>query len=117
MIELNFSKQGGFVAAISQDASTGDVLMQAYMNREAWEKTLSTGFAHYWSRSRGQIWKKGETSGNIQEVVEIRVDCDADCILLLVNQKGSAACHTGQRSCFYRRVENGALVMDEQAGT
>ena len=110
MIELDFTKQGGLVPVITQDAASGEVLMQAYMNREAWEKTLSTGLAHYWSRSREQLWKKGETSGNFQEVREIRVDCDADCVLLLVNQIGGIACHTGQRSCFYRKVENGTLV-------
>ena len=113
MIELDFAKQGGLVPVITQDAASGEVLMQAYMNREAWEKTLSTGLAHYWSRSRERLWKKGETSGNIQEVREIRVDCDTDCVLLKVNQKGGAACHTGRRSCFYRKAENGALVADE----
>jgi len=112
MIELDFAKQGGLVPAITQDAVTKEVLMLAYMNREAWEKTLGTGLAHYWSRSRGKLWKKGETSGNVQEVLEIRVDCDADCVLLLVNQSGGAACHTGKRSCFYRKVENLSLVED-----
>ena len=114
MIEIDFAKQGGILPAIAQDASSGEVLMQAYMNREAWEKTLSTGLAHYWSRSRGRIWKKGETSGNFQEVLEIRVDCDADCVLLKVRQTGGVACHTGRRSCFYRRVAGGELVVDEE---
>ena len=114
MSELDFAKQGGILPAIAQDASSGEVLMQAYMNREAWEKTLSTGMAHYWSRSRNTLWKKGETSGNTQEIVEIRVDCDADCVLLKVRQKGGAACHTGRRSCFYRKVEGGEFVADEE---
>jgi phosphoribosyl-AMP cyclohydrolase len=85
--------------------------MQAYMNRQAWELTLETGIAHYWSRSRNKIWKKGESSGNIQEVREIRVDCDADCVLLKVNQIGGA-CHKGYRSCFHRKVVNGKLQID-----
>jgi phosphoribosyl-AMP cyclohydrolase len=113
VIELDFEKQGGLVPAIAQDAASGEVLMQAYMNREAWEKTLATGMAHYWSRSRNSLWKKGETSGHVQEVKEIRVDCDADCVLLKVIQKGGAACHTGRRSCFYRKVESGGLAEDD----
>ncbi|MDR1932211.1 MAG: phosphoribosyl-AMP cyclohydrolase [Spirochaetales bacterium] len=112
MIELDFEKQGGLVPVITQDAASGEVLMQAYMNREAWEKTLTSGLAHYWSRTRGALWKKGGISGNIQEVKEIRVDCDADCVLLKVTQKGGAACHTGYRSCFYRKVKGGALIED-----
>jgi phosphoribosyl-AMP cyclohydrolase len=112
VIQLDFEKQGGLVPAVTQDAVSGEVLMQAYMNREAWEKTLATGIAHYWSRSRGVLWKKGETSGNIQEVREIRVDCDNDCVLLKVFQHGGAACHTGHRSCFYRKVEDGVLTED-----
>jgi phosphoribosyl-AMP cyclohydrolase len=111
-IKLDFEKQGGLVPVIAQDAASGEVLMQAYMNREAWERTLATGLAHYWSRSRGVLWKKGETSGNIQEVREIRVDCDNDCVLLKVFQHGAAACHTGHRSCFYRKVEDGVLTED-----
>jgi phosphoribosyl-AMP cyclohydrolase len=112
VIELDFEKQGGLVPVITQDAASGEVLMQAYMNREAWEKTLTSGLAHYWSRTRGALWKKGGISGNIQEVKEIRVDCDADCVLLKVTQKGGAACHTGYRSCFYRKVKGGALIED-----
>ena len=114
MIELSFEKTGGLVPAITQDYEGGDILMQAYMNREAWELTLQTGIAHYWSRSRSKIWKKGESSGNIQEVREIRIDCDSDCVLLKVNQIGGAACHTGYRSCFYRKVENGKLQIDKK---
>jgi phosphoribosyl-AMP cyclohydrolase len=114
MIELEFGKLGGLVPAIAQDHRSGEVLMQAYMNKEAWEKTLETGIAHYWSRSRGQLWKKGETSGNVQEVKEVRVDCDRDCVLLKVHQVGEAACHTGYRSCFFNLVRNGGIVPDGQ---
>ena len=92
------------IPAIAQDYSTGEVLMLAYMNDEALAKTRETGKAHYWSRSRKKLWLKGETSGNFQMVKEIRIDCDHDAILLLVEQIGGA-CHTGYRSCFYRTVE------------
>ena len=92
--------ENGLLCAIAQDAETGEVLMQAFMNREAIDKTLETGFAHYYSRSRKCLWKKGETSGNVQKVVGIKYDCDADCLLLRIEQKG-AACHTGERSCFH----------------
>jgi phosphoribosyl-AMP cyclohydrolase len=109
MIKLDFEKGGGLVPVIAQDASTGEVLMQAYMNALAWKKTQETGIAHYWSRSREKLWKKGESSGNIQEVKEIRIDCDADCVLLKVNQIGDAACHEGYRSCFFRRVKDDGL--------
>ena len=94
----------GLVPAIVQDADNGQVLMLAYMNREAWQKTLETGTACYWSTSRNQLWLKGETSGNVQAVEEIRVDCDADAVLLKVHQRGGAACHEGYKSCFFRRV-------------
>jgi phosphoribosyl-AMP cyclohydrolase len=93
----------GLVPAIVQDASTNEVLMLAYMNAEALGLTLSTGETHFWSRSRQELWHKGATSGNIQRVVEVRVDCDADTLLILVNPAG-AACHTGMRSCFYRKI-------------
>ena len=112
MVELDFEKTGGLVPVIAQDDATGMILMQAYMNREAWEKTVDTGIAHYWSRSRNKLWKKGESSGNVQEVIEIRVDCDSDCVLLKVRQIGDAACHTGFQSCFYRYVKDGELVVD-----
>jgi phosphoribosyl-AMP cyclohydrolase len=92
------------VPAIAQDYATGEVLMLAYMNDEALAKTRETGKAHYWSRSRKKLWLKGESSGNFQIVKEIRIDCDHDAILLLVEQKGGA-CHTGYRSCFYRTVD------------
>lgn len=94
----------GLIPAIAQDYATGEVLMLAYMNDEALAKTRETGKAHYWSRSRKRLWLKGETSGNFQVVKEIRIDCDSDAILLLVEQKGGA-CHTGYRSCFYRTVD------------
>jgi phosphoribosyl-AMP cyclohydrolase len=112
MIELNFDKAGGLIPAIAQDHETGEVLMVAFMNRIAWEKTLRSGYAHYWSRSKQSLWKKGEISGNVQEVKEIRVDCDADSILLRVRQIGGAACHRGYRSCFYRKVTGGGLVTE-----
>ncbi|MGQ9630550.1 MAG: phosphoribosyl-AMP cyclohydrolase [bacterium] len=106
-MEIDFQKEDGLIPAIAQDFATGEVLMLAYMNREAWEKTLETGRAHYWSRSRNSLWLKGESSGNIQIVKEIFIDCDNDAILLKVEQVGGAACHTGYRSCFYRKVEGG----------
>jgi phosphoribosyl-AMP cyclohydrolase len=109
MIELNFAKSGGLVPAIVQDYETGEILMLAYMNREAFNATLSSGKATYYSRSRQTLWVKGETSGNVQMIKEIRIDCDDDTILLKVEQLGKAACHTGYRSCFYKIVENGAI--------
>ena len=107
----DFEKCGGLVPAIAQDVETGEVLMLAYMNREAWQATLATGEATYWSRSRRELWIKGKTSGNIQKVHEIRIDCDSDAILLKVRQIGGAACHTGHRSCFYRRLDDGRLTV------
>lgn len=102
---LNFSKgQDGLLPAIVQDHASGEVLMLAYINEEAWRRTLASGRAHYWSRSRNKIWLKGESSGHVQEIREIRVDCDADTVIFRVEQVGGAACHTGHRSCFYRRV-------------
>jgi phosphoribosyl-AMP cyclohydrolase len=112
MIELDFEKLGGVVPVIAQEYKSGDVLMMAFMNREAWEHTLRTGYVHYWSRSRGTLWKKGESSGNLQEVHEIRVDCDNDCLLIKVKQIGDAACHTGYRSCFYRVVKGEEMLVD-----
>jgi phosphoribosyl-AMP cyclohydrolase len=106
---IDFDKAGGLVPAIAQDAATGDVLMLAWMNREAYEETLRTGRACYFSRSRQRLWRKGEESGNVQEVREIYLDCDADTILLKVHQVGGAACHEGYRSCFFRRVADGGL--------
>ncbi len=96
----------GLVTVVTIEAGTNDVLMLAHMNAEALSLTLETGIAHYWSRSRGAIWKKGETSGEIQEVVELRTDCDQDAIVLTVRQVGrGAACHTGRKTCFYRRAQ------------
>ena len=100
----------GLVAAIAQDAETGEVLMLAWVNAEALARTLETGRATYWSRSRGEIWVKGETSGHIQEVVEVRVDCDQDAVLLKVRQTGGA-CHTGRESCFYRIADASGLTL------
>lgn len=112
MIELDFDKTGGLIPAIAQDFTTGEVLMLAYMNRESWEATLTTGKATYYSRSRKALWVKGETSGHVQMVKEIRIDCDQDTILLKVDQIGGAACHTGYRSCFFNKVENQSIVAD-----
>lgn len=106
---IDFDKSGGLVPAIAQDASTGEVLMLAWMNREAYEETLRTGQACYFSRSRGKLWRKGEESGHVQEVHGIYLDCDADTILLKVHQIGGAACHEGYKSCFYRQVEKDHL--------
>ncbi|HUI25075.1 MAG TPA: phosphoribosyl-AMP cyclohydrolase [Candidatus Kryptonia bacterium] len=103
MQQPNFDKRGGLVTVITQDADNGEVLMLAYMNRQAWERTLATKVATYWSTSRNELWRKGETSGNTQEVVEVRIDCDADAVLLKVRQHGPA-CHEGYRSCFFRVV-------------
>ena len=104
MVTLDFDRAGGLVPAVVQDEETGEVLMLAYINRTAWERTLETGKATFWSRSRQSLWVKGETSGNFQEVKEIRIDCDLDAVVLKVRQRGGAACHTGYRSCFYRKV-------------
>ena len=97
----------GLVAAIAQDTGSGRVLMFAFMNAEALERTVATGEAHYWSRSRGRLWHKGEESGNVQRVREIRLDCDGDVVLLSVEQGGGIACHTGRESCFFRRLDGG----------
>ncbi len=105
----DFTKANGLVAAITQDAITGEVLMLAWMNVEAWEKTLTSGEAHYYSRSRDTLWHKGGTSGHVQIVRSIKLDCDSDAVILLVEQKGGAACHKGYRSCFYRELKDGAV--------
>ena len=101
--------EAGLIPAIAQDASTGEVLMMAWMNVDAVEKTLETRRVTYWSRSRQSFWIKGETSGHTQELVDLRLDCDRDCLLALVNQVG-AACHTGRRNCFYTSVLDGIEV-------
>ena len=97
----------GLVPAIAQDAESGKLLMMAWMNRESLKETAETGYAVYWSRSRGKLWRKGEESGHQQVVRELRLDCDNDVILMKVEQKGGIACHTGRESCFYRRYANG----------
>ena len=97
----------GLVTAIAQDVSGKEVLTLAWMNREALARTAKTGFAHYWSRSRGKLWQKGEQSGHVQKVREIRLDCDNDAILLIVEQAGGVACHTGRQRCFFQRLEDG----------
>ncbi len=109
MTKLDFEKTGGLIPAIAQDHITGEVLMLAYINKEAWEKTLSTGKATYFSRSRQKLWVKGESSGNVQQIKEIRIDCDGDTVIYKVEQVGGAACHTGYKSCFYRKIENGSI--------
>ncbi len=105
MIEIDFKKGDGLIPVIIQDASTHEVLMLGYMNQEAWEETLRTKRASFWSRSRKKLWIKGETSGHFQEIKEIYLDCDGDTLLLRVDQIGGAACHTGFRSCFHHRYD------------
>jgi phosphoribosyl-AMP cyclohydrolase len=107
--KVNWTKEG-LVPAVAQEAVSGRVLGLAWMNREALEKTVETGEAHYWSRSRGKLWHKGEQSGHVQKVRSVRLDCDEDVILLEVEQHGGIACHTGRHSCFFQRLENGAWV-------
>lgn len=109
MIELDFDKTNGLIPAIAQDWKTGEVLMLAYINEESWKETLRSGHATYWSRSRKKLWEKGSSSGNIQKIREILVDCDNDTILFKVEQIGGAACHNGYRSCFYRMVKDEKL--------
>ncbi len=107
--KLKFDDKG-LVTAVAQDYKTGEILMLAHMNAESFRKTVETGQAVYWSRSRQKLWHKGEESGNVQNVKEIFVDCDGDAVLLEIEQVGAAACHTGNRSCFYRKVEDGELA-------
>lgn len=110
MVELDFAKdKNGLLPAIVQDAASGEVLMLAYINQKSWDKTLETGKAHFWSRSRQQLWLKGESSGHVQLIRDIFVDCDQDTVVFKVDQLGGAACHKGYRSCFFRRVDNGEL--------
>jgi phosphoribosyl-AMP cyclohydrolase len=99
----DFAKRGGLITAIAQDHATGEILMVAYMNEESFRRTLELGEVVYWSTSRQELWHKGETSGNVQILKELRVDCDGDAVVLTVEQRGGAACHTGRRSCFFRR--------------
>ena len=112
MERLDFDKAGGLIPAVVQDAATGEVLMLAYMNEEAFRRTLETGKAWFYSRSRNAFWMKGESSGHVQHVREVRVDCDGDAVVLKVEQAGGAACHTGHRSCFYRRVDGDRWVVE-----
>lgn len=107
--EITWTSEG-LVPAIVQDAASGRVLMFAWMNRESLELTAATGEAHFWSRSRGRLWRKGEESGHVQKVRELRIDCDADVVLLQVEQVGGIACHTGRERCFFRRLEDGRWV-------
>ena len=110
MISLDFTKsETGLIPAIAQDYETGEILMLAYINEEAFKRTVKTGKAHYWSRSRNEIWLKGESSGHVQEIKEILVDCDADTVVYKVHQIGGAACHKGYTSCFFRIVEGNNL--------
>jgi len=113
VLEPNFTKGEGLVPVIAQDWQTQEVLMLAYMNRESWLHTLATGKATYWSRSRKSLWLKGESSGHVQLVKDIFIDCDEDTVLLKVEQVGGAACHTGYRSCFYRRMVEGKIEIKE----
>jgi phosphoribosyl-AMP cyclohydrolase len=114
-MNIDFAKSGGLIPAIAQDADTGQVLMLAWMNQEAYEETLRTGRACYFSRSRNKLWRKGEESGHVQEVRAVYVDCDADTVLLKVKQIGGAACHEGYASCFFRKVEgDGVTVVGER---
>lgn len=114
----DFDKADGLIPAIAQDAATGEILMLAYMNREALAKTLETGEVHYWSRSRRELWHKGGTSGNVQKVKELFIDCDGDAIVVTIEQVGGAACHTGHRTCFHYQwsgdgfVQQGEKVFD-----
>ena len=107
---LDFEKAGGLVSAIAVDDASGEVLMVAWMNPASFRRTLETGEVHYWSRSRNALWRKGEESGNSQLVKGVYVDCDGDVVLLRVEQRGGAACHTGRRSCFFRKLEGGEWV-------
>jgi len=111
-VVVDFGKRGGLVTAIAQDAVTGEILMVAYMNEESFRETVKTGRAVYWSTSRGRLWRKGEESGHEQIVRELRVDCDGDAVLLKVEQRGGAACHTGRRSCFFHKLEEQRFVDD-----
>jgi phosphoribosyl-AMP cyclohydrolase len=103
----------GLIPAIAQDAQTGKVLMFAWMNRESLQLTVDEGYAVYWSRSRGKLWRKGEESGHKQKIVHIQLDCDEDVLLLSIEQEGGIACHTGRQSCFYRRLVNGEWLVIE----
>ena len=113
-VKLDFAKCGGLIPAIAQDHKTNEILMMAHINAESWQETIKSGYATYYSRSRQQLWKKGESSGHLQVVKEILVDCDLDTVIFKIEQLGPGACHTGHRSCFYRKVENGELSEVEE---
>ena len=105
MLKPDFNKSAdALIPVIVQEAQTGDILMLAYINEEAWDMTLDSGYATYWSRSRNKLWKKGESSGNLQEIIDIFLDCDKDTVLFKVKQIGGAACHTGYKSCFFTKL-------------
>lgn len=108
--ELDFSKNDGLVTAIAQDYSTGEILMVAFMNEESFRLTLERGEAVYWSRSRKKLWRKGEESGNVQKLRALFIDCDGDAVLMQVEQVGGAACHTGRRNCFFRKVDGDRFI-------
>ena len=114
MVELDFQKSGGLIPAIAQDHRSGEVLMLAYISPESWAETLNSGYATYFSRSRNKLWKKGESSGHLQKIHEILVDCDLDTVVFKVEQLGPGACHTGHRSCFYRKVDGETLQETEE---
>lgn len=109
MVELDFEKSGGLIPAIAQDYQSNEVLMLAYISPESWAETLKSGYATYFSRSRGKLWKKGESSGHLQKIHAVLVDCDQDTVIFKVEQLGPGACHTGHRSCFYRMVDGEVL--------
>ena len=113
-VKLDFEKCGGLIPAIAQDYRTGEVLMMAYINEESWQETLKSGYATYYSRSRQQLWKKGESSGHLQVIHQILVDCDLDTVIFKIEQLGAGACHTGHRSCFYRAVTPDGLQEVEE---
>ncbi|MCO6047109.1 phosphoribosyl-AMP cyclohydrolase [Aeoliella sp. ICT_H6.2] len=114
-VQPDFAKSDGLVPVVVQQVGTGEVLMLAYMNREAYDETLATGRAVYYSRSRGGLWRKGESSGNIQQVRRVRIDCDRDTLLLEVDQVGGAACHEGYPSCFFREITPaGATIISQR---
>jgi phosphoribosyl-AMP cyclohydrolase len=115
MVELDFQKSGGLIPAVAQDHQSGEILMLAYISPESWAETLNSGYATYFSRSRNKLWKKGESSGHLQKIHEILVDCDLDTVVFKVEQLGPGACHTGHRSCFYRKVDGENLTEVETA--
>jgi phosphoribosyl-AMP cyclohydrolase len=114
MVELDFQKSGGLIPAVAQDHQSGEILMLAYISPESWAETLNSGYATYFSRSRNKLWKKGESSGHLQKIHEILVDCDLDTVVFKVEQLGPGACHTGHRSCFYRKVAGETLQEVEE---